>query len=399
MKEESSISFWVVFFLHFLRFLVLFLSGRTLQLGELLDCIFWIFFHLPRVRNIRKVVFGGSSWDKKPNFSNLYQIKVLMTSSPSIMRTFIFNICGKIIMEKYQRKWDERGLTFFGAAGDVFRSWLRTFEDIGEWVRTPQKIHDCPLRVRANTTGAFLSDQRNGEFCTFFWIVAGQRQRHCSESLKIGESATARAVICNIWRTIGPQPHCWGKVSLNVEWVKKERESTACQLRWSFYDRISRFQDCLQEGGKSKLKMRKDHIFLHHIANSILPWPWLEKESLGNGNHFERLKVGRSFASVCRNARHLNQITNNCSKKKKRKKNYLSMQPQGVLDFLIRIRRKLVKDISLTSFLLILLILDMTFPNHPFEKTFAVDSLLLSHLLKHFPFSVHCCTINLWWQS
>ena len=74
-----------------------------------------------------------------------------------------------------------------------------------------------------------------------------------------------------------------------------------------------------QEGGKSKLKMRKNHIFLHHIANSILPWPWLEKESLGNGNHFERLKVGRSFASVCRNARHLNQITNNCSKKRKNK--------------------------------------------------------------------------------
>ena len=160
------------------------------------------------------------------------------------------------------------------------------------------------------------------------FLEAGWRQRHCSESLKIGESATARAVICNIWRTIGPQPHCWGKVSLNVEWVKKERESTACQLRWSFYDRISRFLDCLQEGGKSKLKMRKDHIFLHHIANSILPWPWLEKKSLGNRNHFERLKVGRSFASVCRNARHLNQITNNCSKKKKRKKQFDNATPR-----------------------------------------------------------------------
>ena len=58
------------------------------------------FSNLPRVRNIRKVVFGVTSWNKKTNFSNLYQIKVLMTSSPSIMRTFIFNICGKIIMEK-----------------------------------------------------------------------------------------------------------------------------------------------------------------------------------------------------------------------------------------------------------------------------------------------------------
>ena len=55
------------------------------------------------------------------------------------------------------------------------------------------------------------------------FLEAGWRQRHCSESLKIGESATARAVICNIWRTIGPQPHCWGKVSLNVEWVKSFR--------------------------------------------------------------------------------------------------------------------------------------------------------------------------------
>ena len=25
----------------------------------------------------------------------------------------------------------------------------------------------------ANTTVAFLSDQRNGEFCTFFWKLAG----------------------------------------------------------------------------------------------------------------------------------------------------------------------------------------------------------------------------------
>ena len=67
---------------------------------------------------------------------------------------------------------------------------------------------------------------------------------------------------------------------------------------------------------------------------------------------------------------------------KKEKTNNLAMQPQGVLDFLIRrIRRKLFKD--------------MTFPNHPFDKSFAVDSLLVSNLLKHFPFSVQC-TINLW---
>ena len=153
------------------------------------------------------------------------------------------------------------------------------------------------------------------------FLEAGWRQRHCSESLKIGESATARAVICNIWRTIGPQPHCWGKVSLNVEWVKNFRLPAPMKfLRPDFkISRLSPESVISKREAKANSKWEKITFFVHHIANSILPWPWLEKESLGNGNHFERLKVGRSFASVCRNARHLNQITNNCSKKRKNK--------------------------------------------------------------------------------
>ena len=46
---------------------------------------------------------------------------------------------------------------------------------------------------------------------------------HCSKSQNRRKCDAATAVICNIWRTIGllaPAPHCWGKVSLNDEWVK-----------------------------------------------------------------------------------------------------------------------------------------------------------------------------------
>ena len=399
MKEESSISFWVVFFLHFLRFLVLFLSGRTLQLGELLDCIFWIFFHLPRVRNIRKVVFGGSSWDKKPNFSNLYQIKVLMTSSPSIMRTFIFNICGKIIMEKYQRKWDERGLTFFGAAGDVFRSWLRTFEDIGEWVRTPQKIHDCPLRVRAKQTqrSPFCPISEMESFAPFFgsWLAAAALQWKSQNRRKCDGKGSNLQHLKDNW----PAAALLGK-SIVKCWMSQKRErehrlpAPMKFLRPDF--KISRLSP---RGRQKQTQNEKRSHFLASYCKQHLALAMTWKRKSGKWKPLWKAEGGEVFCFSLPQCSTPQSNHQQLQQKKRKEKNYLTMQSQGVLDFLIRIRRKLVKDISLTSFLLILLILDMTFPNHPFEKTFAVDSLLLSHLLKHFPFSVHCCTINLWWQS
>ena len=139
-----------------------------------------------------------------------------------------------------------------------------------------------------------------------------------------------------------------------------------------------------QEGGKSKLKMRKDHIFRASYCKQHLALAMTWKRKSGKWKPLWKAEGGEVFCfslPQCSTP----QSNHQQLQQKKKKTNNLAMQPQGVLDFLIRrIRRKLFKD--------------MTFPNHPFDKSFAVDSLLVSHLLKHFPFSVQC-TINLWWQS
>ena len=170
-----------------------------------------------------------------------------------------------------------------------------------------------------------------------------------------------------------------------------ESKISACQLRWSFYDRISRFQDCLQSllfprGRQKQTKNEKRSHFsciilqtASCLGHDLKKKVW-EMETTLKGWRWGGLLL--QFAAMLDTSI---KSPTTATKKRKEKKNNLTMQPQGFLDFLLRrIRRKLFKD--------------MTFPNHPFDKSFAVDSLLFSHLLKHFPFSVQC-TINLWWQS
>ena len=135
---------------------------------------------------------------------------------------------------------------------------LRPFDVYWEWVRTVQKIH-CPLffvffffggnwlrlfevlgmgadNAKDSLPTAERPTQWSKPFCQwvncvwskwrvlhlFWWMADCPAEAGTAVSLKIGESATATAVICNIWRTIGLLGHrriAKGKVSLNVEWV------------------------------------------------------------------------------------------------------------------------------------------------------------------------------------
>ena len=340
MKEESSISFWVVFFYIFCAFWSCFFPVGQCNWENCLTASSEFFSNLPRVRNIRKVVFCVTSWNKKTNFSNLYQIKVLMTSSPSIMRTFIFNICGKIIMEKYQRQWDERGLTFFGAAGDVFRSWLRTFEDIGEWVRTPQKIHDCPLRVRAKQTqrSPFCPISEMESFAPFFgsWLAAAALQWKSQNRRKCDGKGSNLQHLKDNW----PAAALLGKSIVKCWMSQKFPPASSDEV---FTTGFQDFKIVSKREAKANSKWEKVTFFLHHLqtasclGHDLKKKVW-EMETTLKGWRWGGLLL--QFAAMLDTS-----IKSPTTAAKKEKTNNLAMQPQGVLDFLIRrIRRKLFKE-------------------------------------------------------
>ena len=126
-------------------------------------------------------------------FSESFEIRFL---------SFAATMQDKSIMWSTTETWADKNQ-------EVFRSWLAAdiWGVIGEWVRTLQKIH-CPLWASGKHNGRlFVSGRCVWSKWRVLHLFFGEKwpagQLGTAVSLKIGESATATAVICNIWRTIG----------------------------------------------------------------------------------------------------------------------------------------------------------------------------------------------------
>ena len=195
---------------------------------------------------------------------------------------------------KYQRKW---GLTFFGAAGDVFRSWLRTFEDIGEWVRTPQKIHDCPLRVRAKQTqrSPFCPISEMESFAPFFgsWLAAAALQWKSQNRRKCDGKGSNLQHLKDNWPAaalLGKSiVKCW--MSQKFPPASSDEVFTTGFQDFKIVSRVCYFQ----EGGKSKLKMRKDHIFLASYCKQHLALAMTWKRKSGKWKPLWKAEGGEVF--------------------------------------------------------------------------------------------------------